>query len=271
MLVAVFDNEKAAFEGQSALKDLHKKGDITLYASAVVSKDENGSVHLKSAAEAGASGLATGLFAGSLIGLLGGPIGLAVGASTGAIAGLIFDASKDDINVTFGDEVSRALTNGKTAVIAEIDETWTVPVDTSLDAVNAMIFRRLKYEVAEEQLRRESEAIEAEYQSLKEELEEAKEEDKVVIKASIDKLQNKAEVLSGQINRKVKENKDQLEAKVNKLREQMKDAREKRKGKIERRINEVKEEFGVRAENLKQASKLVGEALEGKRVEELIA
>jgi hypothetical protein len=34
MLVAVFDNENKAFEGLGALKDLHKKGDITLYATA---------------------------------------------------------------------------------------------------------------------------------------------------------------------------------------------------------------------------------------------
>ncbi len=90
MLVAVFNDEKAAFEGQSALKDLHKKGDITLYASAVVSKDEKGAVHLNTAAEAGPGGMVTGLFVGSLIGLLGGPVGLAIGASTGTIAGLFF-------------------------------------------------------------------------------------------------------------------------------------------------------------------------------------
>ncbi len=34
MLVAVFDTEPAAFEGLQALKDLHRDGDITLYATA---------------------------------------------------------------------------------------------------------------------------------------------------------------------------------------------------------------------------------------------
>jgi hypothetical protein len=32
MLVAVFDREDAAFEGLSALKDLHRDGDISLYS-----------------------------------------------------------------------------------------------------------------------------------------------------------------------------------------------------------------------------------------------
>ena len=39
MLVAVFDNETAAFDGLSALRDLHRDGYITFYAWAVIVKD----------------------------------------------------------------------------------------------------------------------------------------------------------------------------------------------------------------------------------------
>jgi len=169
------------------------------------------------------------------------------------------------------EEVSKALTNGKIAVIAEIDEVWTVPVDTKLDALNAMVFRRLNYEVAEEQLIRESQAIEAEYKELKEELKEATAEGKADITSAIDKLQNKAQSINDQINRKVKETKDQLDAKVNKMEEQMKDASEKRKSKLVKRINEVKKEYTARTEKLKQASQLIGEAFERKPKEEPIA
>ena len=97
MLVAVFDNENKAFEGLSALDDLHQKGDITLYASAVISKDEKGELRLNTAADQGPVGTATGLFTGSLIGLLGGPIGVAVGAATGSAAGLIFSTQATTI------------------------------------------------------------------------------------------------------------------------------------------------------------------------------
>jgi hypothetical protein len=122
------------------------------------------------------------------------------GAATGAVAGLIFDVSADDINTTFVDEVSNALTKGKTAVIAEIDETWTVPVDTKLEALNGMVFRRLTYEVADDQWARESEAIEAEFRNLKEELKQVREEDKAAIKSAITKLQNKAQAVNDQLN-----------------------------------------------------------------------
>lgn len=261
MLVAVFESENKAYEGLSALKELHSNGDITLYASAVVSKTENGELRLNTAADDGPIGTTTGLFAGSLIGLLGGPIGFVVGAVTGSVAGLIYDVNANDINTTFVDEVSNALTNGKTAAIAEIDETWTVPIDTRLESLNAIVFRRLKYEVADEQLERESKAIAAEFKDLKAELKEAKEEDKVRIKSAIAKLQNKAQVTNELVKKSMNESNSQFDAKVNAMEEQMKNARERRKNKIEKRILELKEEHRLRTDKLKQASKLMGEAI----------
>jgi uncharacterized membrane protein len=261
MLVAVFESENKAYEGLTALKSLHSNGDITLYASAVVSKNEKGELSLNTAADQGPIGTATGLFTGSLIGLLGGPIGVVIGAATGSMAGLIFDVSTDDFNSTFVDEVSGALTNGKTALIAEVDETWTVPVDTKLEALNGMVFRRLKYEVADEQLQRESEAIETEFKNLKEELKEAREEDKAKIKAAINKLQQKAQTTNDLIKKKLNESKSQFDAKVTAMELQMKNARERRRARIEKRIREVKEEYSLRTQKLKQASYLIGEAV----------
>ena len=264
MLVAVFESENKAYEGLSALKELHSNGDITLYATAVVSKNEKGELNLDTAADQGPIGTATGLFAGSLIGLLGGPVGLVIGAATGSVAGLIFDVNANDINTTFVDEVSNSLVNGKTAVIAEIDETWTVPVDTKLEALNGMVFRRLKYEVADEQLERESKAIAEDFKNLKEELKEAKEEDKARIKSAIAKLQNKAHAANELVIKKMDESRNQFDAKVNAMEEQRKNVRERRKAKIEKRIHEVKEEYRLRTDKLKQASKLISEALNPK-------
>jgi uncharacterized membrane protein len=261
MLVAVFDNENNAFEALNALKDLHDKGDITLFATGVVSKNEKGELRLNTTEDQGPIGTATGLLAGSLLGLIGGPVGLALGAITGSIAGLVFDVDNNDVNITFADEVSDALQKGKTAVIAEIDESWTIPVDTKLEALNGLVFRRLRDEVAEDQLARESEAIAAEFRNLKEELKEAKEEDKARIKSAIEKLQNKANATEELARKKMNQTKAELDAKVNTMQEQMKDARERRKNKIEKRIQELKAEYKLRIEKLKQASMLIGEAL----------
>ena len=115
-----------------------------------------------------------------------------MGLFTGTMAGLIYDVDVDDFNATFIDDVSAALSNGKTAVVCEVDETWTVPVDTKMEALDGVVFRRFRYEVEDEQIYREAEAISNEYKQLKEEFKDAREADKAKINASIEKLKTKA-------------------------------------------------------------------------------
>lgn len=268
MLIAVFETEVKAYEGLSALKGLHKDGDITLYAAAVINKDQNGQIRIKDSAEQGPIGTGVGLLTGSLIGLLAGPVGLAIGAATGAMAGMIYDVSDADINEAFMDDVSAALTNGKTAVVCEIDETWTVPVDTRMQALDGLVFRRLRYEVEEEQLNREAEAISNEFTRLKEEFKEAGEADKAAINASIEKLKNKANTASDHLKKKMDDSKSQFEAKVNAIKDQMKNASDRRKAKLQKRIDSLTQEYNARAAKLKQAAKLVSEAFEIRKKQE---
>ena len=269
MLIAVFETEAKAYEGLSALKGLHKDGDITLYATAVINKDQNGQIRIKDSADQGPIGTGVGLLTGSLIGLLAGPVGLAIGAATGAMAGMIYDVSDSDINETFIDDISAALTNGKTAVLCEIDETWTVPVDTKMQALDGLVFRRLRYEVEDEQLNREAEAISNEFKQLKEEFKEAREADKAAINASIEKLKNKAKVAGDHLKKKMDDSKSQFDAKVNAIKGQMKNASDRRKAKLQKRIDVLTEEYNARSAKLKQAAKLVSEAFETRKKEEV--
>ena len=116
MLVAVFNNETAAYQGLSALKDLHKDGDISLYATAVVAKDRLGAVSVKQTADEGPVGTALGMLTGSMVGLLGGPVGMAAGATAGGLTGVLYDLNKTGVDVDFVDEVSKVLLPGKAAV-----------------------------------------------------------------------------------------------------------------------------------------------------------
>ncbi len=271
MLIAVFETEQKAYEGLTALKGLHANGDITLYANAVIRKDQNGKILVLESSDEGPIGTGVGLLTGSLLGLLGGPVGLAIGAFTGTMAGLIYDVNVDDINTTFADDVSAALSNGKTAVLCEIDETWTVPVDTKLEAIGGLVFRRYRYEVEDEQINRESEASSNEYKQLKEEFKEAREADKAKISASIEKLKNKAKAANDHLKKKMNDSKNQFDAKVNAMKDQMKSAGDRRKEKLQKRIDSLTEEYNARAAKLKQAAKLVGEALEVRKEEPQLA
>jgi uncharacterized membrane protein len=188
MLVAVFDNEAAAFKGQNALKDLHRDGDISLYASAVIVKDKTGAISIKQAADDGTIGTALGLLTGGLIGILAGPAGLAVGATVGALTGSLFDLDRIGIGETFLDDVSKNLTVGKAAVLAEMEESWTTPVDTRLRELGGVVFRRLRAEVVEDQLVRESAAYDAELKALEDDLKQGVAEDRAAIQKDIEKM-----------------------------------------------------------------------------------
>jgi uncharacterized membrane protein len=276
MLVAVFDTEPAAFEGLQALKELHEDGDITLYATAVLVKDFTGTVSVKQSVDSGPLGTAVGMLSGSLTGLLAGeagaaaglaagaiagPVGAAVGFSLGALAGLMVDLSHSGVNVDFVDEVSKALIPGKAAVVAEVEETWQTPVDTRLRKLGGLVFRRLRSEVVEDQLVRESAAFEAELQQLEDELAQAAAEDKAELQKQIAAAKQKLEATRAQAEARQQQLKSEADAKIAALREQAKQASDQRKAQIEKRSAEVKADYEARSAKLEQAGKLVKEAL----------
>jgi uncharacterized membrane protein len=261
MLVGVFDSEAAAFEGLSALKDLHRGGDITLYSSAVIAKDKNGKVEVRQAADPGPVGTAVGLLTGTLIGILAGPAGLAVGASLGGLAGLVFDVNKSGVDVTFLDDVSKALTSGKFAVLAEIEENWTTPVDTRLHKLDGIVFRRLRGEVVADQLMRESAAFEADLKSLNDDLKQAAAENRAAIQKDIESVKKQIKVVQDQAKARLDQAKAETDAKVKALQDQAKTASGMAKARIDKRIAVAKADLEVRSKKLNQAWTLTKEAL----------
>jgi uncharacterized membrane protein len=276
MLVAVFDTEPAAFEGLLALKDLHRDGDITLYATAVLVKDFSGAVSVQQSADSGPLGTAVGMLSGSVTGLLAGeagaaaglaagaiagPVGAAVGFSLGALTGLMVDLSHSGVNVDFVDEVSKALIPGKAAVVAEVEEIWQTPVDTRIGKLGGLVFRRLRSEVVEDQLVREADAFEAELQQLEDELAQATAEDKAELQKKIDAVKQKLEATRAQAEARQQQLKSETDAKIAAMREQAKQASDLRKAQIEKRTAQVKADYEARSAKLEQARKLVKEAL----------
>ena len=103
-----------------------------MYASAVIAKDAEGRVDVRQAADRGPVGTLVGVVTGGLVGLLGGPVGVAVGAYVGGTGGVLYDLFNAGFDGDIVDEVAEALTPGKAAVVAEIDEYWVAPVETRL-------------------------------------------------------------------------------------------------------------------------------------------
>ncbi|WP_075591354.1 DUF1269 domain-containing protein [Labilibacter marinus] len=243
MIVSVFDTEKQGYEGLSALKDLNKEGSISVYATSVVTKSIDNVVEVKEAAENGPLGTSIGLFTGSLIGMLGGPVGVLIGAGIGGMTGVIADLHKSGIDVEFMNEVSEALSPGKVALIANIEESWETPLDTRIEELSGMIFRRNRKEIIDEQLERESKEMKAEMLELKDEMKDANDEMKASLKSQIEKVKSKMEALSILTEKRLLEQKKESDAKLESLKQQLEEASQKKKTKLNKLMTEVHDNY----------------------------
>jgi uncharacterized membrane protein len=193
MLVVVFDNEKQAFEGRSALRQLEREGSLTIFAGAVVVKQADGSVSVKQLDEDGPVGTLTGTAVGSLIGLLGGPVGVAIGALSGLTFGAFYDIDTARVGEDFVDDVSTSLAPGKVAVITEVDEEWTTPVDARMETIGGVVFRRALWEVREKIEDEEAAAMQADLAQFKSEIAKAHGERRAKLQKKLDQLQGRLE------------------------------------------------------------------------------
>jgi uncharacterized membrane protein len=261
MLVVVFDTEAEAYEGLKALQDLHRTGDVTLYATAVVAKDAAGTVSVKQAADEGPIGTGVGLLTGSLLGLLGGPIGLAIGATAGSLAGMLYDLTKAGIDADYLDEVSGALTPERFAVLADVDEAWVTPVDVRVSKLGGTIFRTYRDDFVDDRLNRDAAALDAELKALDDELKQVSAENRAALQARIDHAKQKMQALGTKIEAKQAELESELNAKISTLREQAKTASQARKAQAEQRAAQIKAEYEARQAKLNEAKMLIKAAL----------
>ena len=195
MLVVVFGDEKSAYEGVDALRALDGEASIVLNTLAVIKKNTDGTVSTERVDDdfPPPSGTFAGTAMGGLIGILGGPVGIAVGTGAGALIGLIRDLRTSDVDTDFLTDVSTALTPGKYAVLADVDEEWVTPVDTRMEALGGVVFRTLKSAAEDERRAREAAARRAELDQLKAEHAKARSDRKAKLQAQIDHLRARLE------------------------------------------------------------------------------
>lgn len=215
MLVVVFDNENKAYEGKNALQQLDGEGSISVYGYAVLAKNADGTATVKQGDDVGPIGTLLGTSLGSLIGVLGGPAGVAVGATAGMAAGSAFDLSNVGVGADFIDDVQKVLSPKKVALIAEIGEDWTTPVDTRMEAIGGTVFRRSLSEVTEKVNEEDVAAMKADLAQMKAEHAKAQADRKA-------KLQDKINQLDSRIQARLQSAKERREAVQRKAQEKVK-------------------------------------------------
>ena len=260
-VVVVFDDEQSVYKGALALQELDNIASIALYEGAIVAKDTDGKVRVLDAEEEGPIGFLTGMLLGSLIGVIGGPVGMAMGATTGSMAGLMGDAVRTGVNDDFLAEVMETLTPGKFALVAEINESWTMPLDSRMEAVGGTVFRTWRIDVEDEQIERDVQASRREHQELKEEWKQAVGDAKEKLKVKIQSTKAKLQALDDRIEKKAETMMKESDAKIEKLNQQIAKAEGDLKAKLEKARDDLKADLSQRSEKLKQAGHLVAEAL----------
>jgi len=205
MLVVVFDNETKAYEGKRALLQLDGEGTISVYDYAVLAKHADGSTTVRQGDDAGLIGTVVGTSLGALIGLLGGPVGAAVGATAGLVVGGAADIDKARVGEDFIEDVRKVLAPTRVAVIAEVEEDWTTPVDIRMEELGGTVFRRALTAVRKTVDDEEIAAMKADLAQLKAEHAKARADRQA-------KIQNKMSQLDSKIQARLQRAKEKREA-----------------------------------------------------------
>jgi uncharacterized membrane protein len=261
MLVVVFDSEAKAYDGSRALQELMQEGSIDLYSQAVIARDASGKVEVKQRGDMGPVGTAVGLLTGSLIGMFAGPVGLAIGATAGTSGGLLYDVAHLGVGEDYLTEVSNYLQPGKAAVVAEIAEEWVLPVDTRMEALGGVVFRRTQKEVWDIVVARDTEALNSDLAQLKAERDQATGEARVKLQKKVDAAEAKLLAIQDGIETRIEMSQQETDAKIQSLREQAAKVSGERKAKREARIAELQADQKRRSDLLKRAWDLTKEAL----------
>ena len=145
------DHDPNAYQALTDLRQLAAQGQIRIAGAAVVTRDADGRVDVKS--EVGDDpyvGTASGGIIGLLVGIIGGPVGVLLGGTYGALVGSLFDI--DDLATTDSvlGELSKQVQPTRTALLAHVTEQSPEVIDTAMARLGGQVMRRPVFEVEQE-------------------------------------------------------------------------------------------------------------------------
>ena len=103
------------------------------------------------------------------------------------------DLNNARVGTDFIDDVQKFLLPPNVALIAEVDEDWTTPVDTRMEAIGGNVFRRALSEVSDQVDNEDMAAMKADLAQLKAEHAKAQADRKAQLQDKINQLDSKIE------------------------------------------------------------------------------
>lgn len=123
VIVAAYDEEKAASEAYEYLRDTRAVGDLYYQVAAMVWRAQDGKLHIKEPDDkTTAAGIGVGAVLGGMLGTLAGPAGMVLGAGAGAAIGGLAASGDSGIPDERLEEIGAALTPGTSALVVLLHE-----------------------------------------------------------------------------------------------------------------------------------------------------
>jgi uncharacterized membrane protein len=246
LVAVIFGDEKTAYAGTRSLSEMNAEGSIEVAAVCVVKKDADGTVSTKQVSEEFPIRTLAGTALGSVVGVLGGPVGLAAGAIVGTWAGIFGDLYSAGVDAEFVSDVSAALTPGKCAVLAEVEEEWVTPLDTRMEALGGIVYRSLKSTVQADQWKRETTDAKAQLEQLKAEHAQARADRKAKLQAQIESLSKRVEAKLQRAQARAQQITQEYQAKVQALQQKADEQKGDAKAVVEARIAKLRSDYQSR-------------------------
>jgi uncharacterized membrane protein len=137
VVIAAFEDEKAADEVLYELKQAKWAGLIGIQNAAVIRRDQKSKLHIKETGDwGGGKGAAAGAVLGGFIGLVAGPVGWLglTGAVIGGLAAKLRDSGFSDERLN---KLGGALKPGTSAIVAVIEHKWVDELEKEMAAAGA--------------------------------------------------------------------------------------------------------------------------------------
>ena len=144
-------NDTNAYQALTELKQLDSQGQIEIAAAAVVTRDPDDNIDIKSeVANEPFVGTASGSVIGLLLGIIGGPLGVLIGGTYGMLVGSLFDIDDVDTTESVLREISDEVHTTRTAVLAQVTEQSPEVIDAAMERLGGDVTRRSVADVEQE-------------------------------------------------------------------------------------------------------------------------
>jgi uncharacterized membrane protein len=185
-------NDENAYQALTDLKQLDSQDQIKITGAAVVTRDGEGRVDVKTdVGEDPYAGTASGGVIGLLIGIIGGPIGMLLGGSYGLLVGSLFDMDEADTTESVLGEISKEIRPGRTALLAQVTEQSPEVIDAAMARLGGEVLRRPAVDVEDEIAVAEEAERKAEHEARKELRKDRRDKTKADTHAKIEELKSK--------------------------------------------------------------------------------